>query len=131
MTARIQQEDRQNLGAKKFNMWIFIFTSFMLFAALTSGFIVYSGQRSRAGCNYAQGVFIQHYYTCHQQHYAGCGLEGGKAAEFYQTAAIFVDHLFFRDSFFCNADICLVCVGLQNEYSFCRTKRLAVVYLRI
>jgi len=43
MMARIQQEDRQNLGAKKFNMWIFIFTSFMLFAAFTSGFIVYSG----------------------------------------------------------------------------------------
>jgi cytochrome c oxidase subunit 3 len=42
MMARIQ-EDRQNLGAKKFNMWIFIFTSFMLFAAFTSGFIVYSG----------------------------------------------------------------------------------------
>jgi cytochrome c oxidase subunit 3 len=43
MMARIQQEDRQNLGAKKFNMWIFIFTSFMFFAALSSGFIVYSG----------------------------------------------------------------------------------------
>ncbi len=38
-----QQEDRLNLGAKKFNMWIFIFTSFMFFAALSSGFIVYSG----------------------------------------------------------------------------------------
>jgi cytochrome c oxidase subunit 3 len=43
MMARIQQDDRQNLGAKKFNMWIFIFTSFMFFAALSSGFIVYSG----------------------------------------------------------------------------------------
>ena len=41
--ARTQQEDKVNLGAKKFVMWIFIFTSFMLFAALTSGFIVYSG----------------------------------------------------------------------------------------
>ncbi|MDF2434394.1 MAG: cytochrome c oxidase subunit [Mucilaginibacter sp.] len=41
--AQIQQEDRVNLGAKKFNMWIFIFTSFMFFAALSSGFIVYSG----------------------------------------------------------------------------------------
>ncbi|MDB4903439.1 MAG: heme-copper oxidase subunit [Mucilaginibacter sp.] len=40
---QIQQEDRLNLGAKKFNMWIFIFTSFMFFAALSSGFIVYSG----------------------------------------------------------------------------------------
>jgi cytochrome c oxidase subunit 3 len=43
MMARTQQEDKVNLGAKKFVMWIFIFTSFMLFAALTSGFIVYSG----------------------------------------------------------------------------------------
>jgi len=43
MMAQIQQEDKLNLGAKKFNMWIFIFTSFMFFAALTSGFIVYSG----------------------------------------------------------------------------------------
>jgi len=46
--AQIQQEDRVNLGAKKFSMWIFIFTSFMLFAALTSGFIVYSGQKGHA-----------------------------------------------------------------------------------
>ena len=43
MMAKVQQEDRLNLGAKKFNMWIFIFTSFMLFAALSSAFIVYSG----------------------------------------------------------------------------------------
>ena len=43
MMAQIQQEDRYNFGAKKFNMWIFIFTSFMFFAALSSGFIVYSG----------------------------------------------------------------------------------------
>ena len=42
-----QQEDKLNLNAKKFGMWIFIFTSFMLFAALTSGFIVYSGGRGR------------------------------------------------------------------------------------
>lgn len=44
MMAQIQHDsDRQNLGAKKFAMWIFIFCSFMLFAALSSGFIVYSG----------------------------------------------------------------------------------------
>lgn len=42
--AQIQQEkDRLDLAPKKFNMWIFIFTSFMFFAALTSAFIVYSG----------------------------------------------------------------------------------------
>jgi len=46
--AQIQQEDRYNFGAKKFNMWIFIFTSFMFFAALSSGFIVYSGGKGHA-----------------------------------------------------------------------------------
>jgi cytochrome c oxidase subunit 3 len=46
MMAQIQKNnDRLDLAPKKFNMWIFIFTSFMLFAALTSGFIVYSGGR--------------------------------------------------------------------------------------
>jgi cytochrome c oxidase subunit 3 len=44
MMAQMQQEkDRLNLAPKKFNMWLFIFTSFMLFAAFTSGFIVYEG----------------------------------------------------------------------------------------
>src|ERR1700759_3818515 len=43
MAQQVQKEDKYSLNAKKFNMWIFIFTSFMLFAALTSGFIVYVG----------------------------------------------------------------------------------------
>jgi cytochrome c oxidase subunit III len=43
MAQQIQKEEKYSLNAKKFNMWIFIFTSFMLFAALTSGFIVYVG----------------------------------------------------------------------------------------
>lgn len=46
MMAQIQQqEDRLNLGAKKFNMWIFIFTSVLLFMGFMSGFIVYVGGR--------------------------------------------------------------------------------------
>jgi len=48
--AQIQQEkDKLNLAPKKFNMWIFIFTSFMFFAALTSGFIVYTGGSANRG----------------------------------------------------------------------------------
>src|SRR5271156_5335330 len=43
MMAQAQKEDRYDFAPKKFNMWIFIFTSFMLFAAWTSGFIVYVG----------------------------------------------------------------------------------------
>jgi cytochrome c oxidase subunit 3 len=48
MMAQIQKEDKYNMAPKKFNMWIFIFTSFMLFAAFTSGFIVYSGGKAHA-----------------------------------------------------------------------------------
>src|SRR5690606_23511638 len=35
-------EDMQSLKARKFLMWLFIISSFMAFAALTSGFIVYT-----------------------------------------------------------------------------------------
>ncbi|MCJ8211606.1 cytochrome c oxidase subunit 3 [Mucilaginibacter sp. RS28] len=44
MMAQLQQDkEKLNLAPKKFNMWIFLFTSFMFFMALTSGFIVYTG----------------------------------------------------------------------------------------
>ena len=44
MMAQIQQEkDRVNLAPKKFVMWLFVFASFVIFAAFTSGFIVYAG----------------------------------------------------------------------------------------
>jgi cytochrome c oxidase subunit 3 len=52
MMAQAQKEDKYNLAPKKFNMWIFIFTSFMLFAAFTSGFIVYIGGK-------AHGINVQ------------------------------------------------------------------------
>ncbi len=35
-------KEKLNLQPQKFSMWLFIITSFMLFAAFTSGFIVYS-----------------------------------------------------------------------------------------
>jgi cytochrome c oxidase subunit 3 len=55
--AQIQQEDKLALGPKKFNMWIFIFTSFMFFAALTSGFIVYVGGRPHGLNAKLPGIF--------------------------------------------------------------------------
>src|SRR5471030_928259 len=49
MVAQIQQEkDRLQLAPKKFVVWLFIFASFMIFAALTSGFIVYAGGKGHA-----------------------------------------------------------------------------------
>jgi len=38
----IDNKEKLNLQPQKFSMWLFIITSFMLFAAFTSGFIVYS-----------------------------------------------------------------------------------------
>ncbi|MGZ3832102.1 MAG: cytochrome c oxidase subunit 3 [Mucilaginibacter sp.] len=43
-----QEKDRLNLAPKKFVMWLFVFASFMVFAALTSGFIVYAGGKGHA-----------------------------------------------------------------------------------
>ena len=42
MSQSIADREKLNLQPKKFNLWLFIITSFMLFAALTSGFIVYT-----------------------------------------------------------------------------------------
>lgn len=42
MNQSIIDKERLNLQPKKFSMWLFIITSFMLFAAFTSGFIVYT-----------------------------------------------------------------------------------------
>jgi len=43
-----QDKNKLDLTPKRFNMWIFLFTSFMFFAALTSGFIVYIGGKGHA-----------------------------------------------------------------------------------
>ncbi|QEC65765.1 heme-copper oxidase subunit III [Mucilaginibacter ginsenosidivorans] len=48
MAQLTKENDRQNLGAKKFVLWLFVFASFMIFAALTSGFIVYAGGNGHA-----------------------------------------------------------------------------------
>jgi cytochrome c oxidase subunit 3 len=45
----VQVEDRQNFKARKFLMWLFIISSFMMFAALTSGFIVYTEGNAERG----------------------------------------------------------------------------------
>jgi len=41
-TGPSEVEDKQNLKARKFLVWLFIISSFMIFAGLTSGFIVYT-----------------------------------------------------------------------------------------
>ena len=45
----IEQEDKVNFRAKKFLVWLFIVSSFMMFAGLTSGFIVYTAEDPARG----------------------------------------------------------------------------------
>lgn len=48
MTQKPIDQDRENLKARKFMMWLFLVSSFIFFAGLTSGFIVYTaGDPSR------------------------------------------------------------------------------------
>ncbi|MGI4729839.1 MAG: cytochrome c oxidase subunit 3 [Janthinobacterium lividum] len=49
MNQSIIDKERLNLQPKKFSMWLFIITSFMLFAAFTSGFIVYTQGSANKG----------------------------------------------------------------------------------
>ena len=41
--SKANEVDRHNLQPKKFIMWLFMVSSIIFFAGLTSGFIVYSG----------------------------------------------------------------------------------------
>ncbi|RYY06970.1 MAG: heme-copper oxidase subunit III [Sphingobacteriaceae bacterium] len=59
MNQSIINKERLNLQPKKFSMWLFIITSFMLFAAFTSGFIVYTQGSANKGMKIAMPqVFI-------------------------------------------------------------------------
>ncbi len=49
MNQSITDKERLDLQPKKFSMWLFIITSFMLFAAFTSGFIVYTQGSANKG----------------------------------------------------------------------------------
>src|SRR5688500_1741546 len=49
MTQTPLEQDRQNLKARKFLMWLFIVSSSMMFAALTSGYIVYTAESANRG----------------------------------------------------------------------------------
>jgi len=83
--ANIEQEDKLQLAPKKFAMWIFVFTSFMFFAALTSGFIVYAGGHG-TGINiklpaiftYSTGIIVLSSVTMYIASNAARGLQFAK-----------------------------------------------------
>jgi cytochrome c oxidase subunit 3 len=82
----LQVEDRLNLKAKKFLMWLFIIASFMMFAALTSGFIVYTEGNVERGIKvllptafmYSSVIIVLSSLTAHMAYLSAKGLQLAK-----------------------------------------------------
>ncbi|MEO8794275.1 MAG: cytochrome c oxidase subunit 3 [Daejeonella sp.] len=97
-----REQDKQNLKAKKFLMWLFIISSFMMFAALTSGFIVYTAGSAERGLKvilpqafkYSSAVIIISSITMHLAYLSAKRLQFGKQ-KMYLGITIFLGFLFF------------------------------------
>ncbi len=97
-----REQDKQNLKAKKFLMWLFIISSFMMFAALTSGFIVYTAGSAERGLKvilpqafkYSSAVIIISSITMHLAYLSAKRLQFGKQ-KLYLGITIFLGFLFF------------------------------------
>src|SRR5690606_12340060 len=96
------EQDKLNLRAKKFMMWLFIVTSFILFAGLTSAFIVYTAGNPNRGIKvilpqlfiYSTAVIILSSITLHMAYYYAKRLKLGKQ-KLYLAATIVLGILFF------------------------------------
>jgi len=95
-------EYKQNLRAKKFLMWLIIISSFMLFAGLTSGFIVYTAGSPERGLKiilpqvfkYSTAVIIISSLTMHMAYLSAKRLQFGRQ-KIYLLLTIFLGILFF------------------------------------
>lgn len=99
---QIPVEDMQSFKARKFLMWLFIISSFMMFAALTSGFIVYTEGNAERGIKvllpkafiYSTIIIIISSLTMHLAYLSGKKLEFGKQ-KLYTVLTIVLGIAFF------------------------------------
>ncbi|HEX8378416.1 MAG TPA: cytochrome c oxidase subunit 3 [Pedobacter sp.] len=83
MAQKIIEQDRENFKARKFMMWLFLVSSFIYFAGLTSGFIVYTAGDPSRGIKtllpdvfkYSTAVIILSSLTMHLAYLAGKRLQ--------------------------------------------------------
>ncbi|HEY1009390.1 MAG TPA: cytochrome c oxidase subunit 3 [Daejeonella sp.] len=95
-------EDMQSFKARKFLMWLFIISSFMMFAALTSGFIVYTEGNAERGIKvllpkafiYSTVIIIISSITMHMAYLSAKKLEFGKQ-KLYTILTILLGIAFF------------------------------------
>lgn len=84
--ATLTEQEKMNFKAKKFLVWLFVISSFMLFAALTSGFIVYTAGSAERGIKvllpeafkYSTAVLLLSSITLHGAYLSGKRLQFGK-----------------------------------------------------
>jgi cytochrome c oxidase subunit III len=102
MAHRTFEQDKVNLGAKKFLVWLFIVSSFIFFAGLTSGYIVYTAGDPSRGLKmilpdtfiYSTVVIGLSSLTMHLAYLAGKRLQYDKQKLFI-VATIILSLLFF------------------------------------
>jgi cytochrome c oxidase subunit 3 len=95
-------QDMQSLKAKKFLMWLFVISSFMMFAALTSGFIVYTEGNAERGIKvllpkafiYSTIIIILSSITMHLAYLSGKKLDFSKQ-KLYSIFTILLGVAFF------------------------------------
>ena len=83
---QVTDQDKLNLKARKFLVWLFIISSFMLFAGLTSGFIVYTAESAARGLKiilpqafmYSTALIIISSITMHMAYLSGKRLQFNK-----------------------------------------------------
>lgn len=100
-------EDKQNLKARKFLMWLFVISSFMMFAALTSGFIVYTAGNAERGIKvllpqafmYSTVIIVLSSLTMHLAYLSAKQLEFNKQ-KLYIILTILLGILFFISQYY-------------------------------
>ncbi|MBC7744455.1 MAG: cytochrome c oxidase subunit 3 [Flavobacterium sp.] len=100
-------EDKQNLKAKKFLIWLFIISSFMIFAALTSGFIVYTAGSPDRGLKtilpqafmYSAIIIVLSSLTMHLAYLSALRLKFNQQ-KFYLSCTIILGVLFMGMQFY-------------------------------
>jgi len=96
------QPDARTLRARKFLVWLFVISSFMFFAALTSGFIIYSAGSEERGLKiklptifiWSTAAIILSSVTMHLSYLAGKKLRVGLQVK-YLVATIILGLVFF------------------------------------
>ena len=95
-------QDMQSLKARKFLMWLFVISSFMMFAALTSGFIVYTEGNAERGIKvllpkafiYSSIIILLSSLTMHLAYLSGRKLDFSKQ-KLYTVLTILLGIAFF------------------------------------